>query len=86
MSLTILLDPSVRLHPGQLIPDGAARGVAKEIQGAPGRFEVLLSQAQVLLHSIQHTSAPSVDAVVIKALLEVRHIGGLVLVRLEVAS
>ncbi|CAL4909597.1 unnamed protein product [Urochloa decumbens] len=62
------------LHVGELVPDGAARGVAEPVERHPGRLHVRRAQLQVLLELVDHGAPAGVDAEVLERQLEVRDV------------
>ncbi|CAH9089163.1 unnamed protein product [Cuscuta epithymum] len=60
---------------GQLVPQGAAGGVAEAVQGHAGRLHVPVGEVQVVLQRVQHRPPPRVDAEVVERPLEVGDVG-----------
>ncbi|CAA7397161.1 unnamed protein product [Spirodela intermedia] len=70
-----LLDPPFALGVGQLVPEGAARGVPEAVERHARRLQVPVRQVQVLLDLVQHGTPSGVDAEVLEGQLEVRDVG-----------
>ena len=66
--------PPLRLYVIELVPERAARGVAKAVQRHAASFHVLRRELQALLQLVDHGTATGVDAEVLERLLEVRNI------------
>jgi hypothetical protein len=68
-------DAALGLHVGELVPDGAAGGVAEAVERHPGRLHVGRAQLQVLLQLVDDGAPARVDAEVLERQLEVRDVG-----------
>jgi len=67
--------PALGLDVGELVPEGAAGGVAEAVQRHAGRLHVARRQLQVLLQLVDDGAAARVDAEVLERQLEVRDVG-----------
>uniref|UniRef100_J3N9B6 Uncharacterized protein n=1 Tax=Oryza brachyantha TaxID=4533 RepID=J3N9B6_ORYBR len=68
-------DAALGLGVGELVPEGAARGVPPPVQRHPRRLHVPAGEGEVLLDGVQHGAAAGVDAEVLERHLEVRDVG-----------